>query len=78
MAEAIRPGGAYQVGGQWVDADGRPTDAPTRKERASARAEQDEAERLVQAAAQQEAAQQQQEAVTTTTRRTAPKSGGEG
>jgi hypothetical protein len=47
MADAIRPGGVYYVGGRlengkptggrWLDANGNETDAPTRKETAEQR-----------------------------------------
>lgn len=67
MADAIRPGGVYQVSGQWVDANGRPADAPGRAERKA------HDEDLAETDAQIEAAAQQAEA----TRRRA-KNGGEG
>ncbi len=59
MAEALRAGGVYKVGGRWVDAEGRETDGPAKprsaaeekkaqKEAEEARlaAEKAEAERL--------------------------------
>lgn len=33
MAEALRPGGLYQVGDEWRDANGEKADAPTSKEK---------------------------------------------
>ena len=56
MAET-KAGGAYlrPDGKTWVNANGDPVEAPTRKERREHDEAQDEAERLTQQAAQQQA-----------------------
>lgn len=52
MAEALRPGGVYQVGkDRFVNAHGEPVDAPTRKETAEDRKADEQAEQQLQQAA---------------------------
>lgn len=54
MAEAIRPGGVYQVGERFVNANGEPVDPPARKETAEQRKADQEAEQQLQEAAARE------------------------
>ena len=52
MAEALRPGGVYQVGkDRFVDANGEPVEAPARKELAEQRKADEQAEARLQAQA---------------------------
>lgn len=58
MAEALRPGGVYQVGkDRFVNANGEPVEAPTRTETTEQRKADEQAERNLQALAEREAAQ---------------------
>lgn len=67
MAEALRPGGVYQVGkDRFVDANGAPVEAPARKELDAQRKADAQAERQLQEAA---AAQQQPAGPAAATRR---------